>query len=176
MAHNISLLLIGNMIQLRKRNSLPVISNGMEDKLSLTLSPTNYAVHLDMYNMTQAKGGKAPVKKSKWAECKGSLGPNFVPGPNDVICARGQHVWNHIGNKRFRSIVAQYCERYKNVSSKYERTNIVTEIVEVVRSQGNGFVKFDEERGNGPKLGTWLQEKKSVSTFAAAWGTSQVSN
>ena len=36
---------------------------------------------------------------------KPGLGPNFTPGPYDVICARGKQAFQHPGNRYFRSLV-----------------------------------------------------------------------
>lgn len=113
---------------------------------------------------------KVSCTKRQSGKCKGTFGPNFVPGPNDVICARGKTVWNHVGNKRFRAIVDKYCDQYKNVSSKYERSIIVTEIVNAVRAQGNGFVRFDEANGEWVEAGNMAAREKVGQYFRSILG------
>lgn len=81
-----------------------------------------------------------------------SLGSGFVPGPYDVICARGKAAWNHSGNKHFRALIKQNTARYSRVQSKLQRSGIVTEIVDVIRSKGNGFVKQEDDG-----TGRWIE-------------------
>jgi hypothetical protein len=73
-----------------------------------------------------------------------------MPGPFDVICARGKQAYNHEGNRYFRGIVASATEKYSNVESKLQRSMIVTEIVDVIRAKGNGFVRQNDE-------GEWIE-------------------
>merc|ERR1711907_604539 len=70
-----------------------------------------------------------------------------APGPFDVICARGKSAYNHEGNRRFRMIVASAAEKYSKVESKLQRSMIVTDIVDTIRSMGNGFVRRSTETG-----------------------------
>lgn len=83
-------------------------------------------------------------KKSKWLEAARPLHEGFAPRPHDVICARGKKAFNHPGNKYFRTLVQRNTPRYAKVTSKIERSIIVTEIIDEIRSnKGCGFVKFD---------------------------------
>lgn len=89
------------------------------------------------------------------------LAPNFVPGPHDVICARGKEAKNHEGNKRYKALIQQSLEKYSQASSKYEKSIIVTEIIEAVRkaSPNGGFVK--EEGGQWYEVGDHLAREKA---------------
>lgn len=71
------------------------------------------------------------------------LAENFVPGPYDVICARGKQATQHPGNVRFRQIIQQHKEEYSLATNKVERSLIVSRIVDSVRefSPNGGFVK-----------------------------------
>ena len=71
------------------------------------------------------------------------LGPDYVPGAWDVICARGSGAANHQGNLRFREIIAEFVPKYAKATTKIEKSIIVTEIVEMVRDKtpDGGFVK-----------------------------------
>lgn len=76
---------------------------------------------------------------------KRALHPLFQPGPLDVICARGKTAYDHEGNCRFRALVNLHKESYATVSTcKYQKSKIVTEIVNTVRqaSPHGGFVKL----------------------------------
>lgn len=73
------------------------------------------------------------------------LGPDYQPGPFDVICSRGSVPRKHAGNQWFISLVEQNCERYVQASGKMAKSLIVSEILDIVRSNG-GFVKQDEDQ------------------------------
>jgi hypothetical protein len=72
-----------------------------------------------------------------------SLQPSkkLVPGPFDVICARGKQAYNHQGNRYFRQIIHHATEKYSKVESKLQRSMIVTDIVDAIRVKGNGFIR-----------------------------------
>jgi len=72
------------------------------------------------------------------------LGPNFTqPGPYDVICARGAMARDYDGNRRFRALVKSQQAAYSAAQCKYEKSKIVSHIVDTVRraSPQGGFVK-----------------------------------
>ena len=71
------------------------------------------------------------------------LSPSFRPGPFDVLCARGKLAYGAEGNRRFRELVAQHQKNYKACTCKYEKSKIVSHIVNTVRtaSPHGGFVK-----------------------------------
>lgn len=74
----------------------------------------------------------------------------FVPGPFDVICARGKMAYNHEGNRYFRRVVARAADRYSKVESKLQRSMIVTEVLDTIRARGNGFIRQNDR-------GEWVQ-------------------
>lgn len=73
------------------------------------------------------------------------LGPNFQPGPMDVICARGKRAFLHPGNKRFRGVIEARVDKYASAANKFEKTVIVSQIVDEVRqaSPQGGFVRLE---------------------------------
>jgi len=77
------------------------------------------------------------------------LPQGFYPGNYDVMCGRGKVPIDHIGNKRFKIIITNYYERYSNAASRFEKSLIVSEIVDAIRenSCGGGFVKFSPLNG-----------------------------
>ncbi|CAB9509112.1 Nitrilase family, member 2 [Seminavis robusta] len=90
-----------------------------------------------------------------------SLDPKFVPGPYDCICARGKTVKKHPGNLRFLKIVDEYLQKYSTAGSKFEKSLIVSEIIESVRKDnpnGGGFVK--QVKGQWYEAGDYLAREK----------------
>lgn len=74
----------------------------------------------------------------------------LVPGPFDVICARGKQAYNHHGNRYFRQIIHHATEKYSKVESKLQRSMIVTDIVDAIRAKGNGFLRKNSK-------GEWVE-------------------
>lgn len=74
----------------------------------------------------------------------------LVPGPFDVICARGKQAYNHEGNRYFRQIMDGATEKYSQVESKLQRSMIVTDIVDAIRGKGNGFLRKNNK-------GEWVE-------------------
>lgn len=87
---------------------------------------------------------------------------DFTPGPYDVICARGKQAKNHSGNKYYRSLITQAMEKYSNAKNKYEKTLIVSSIVDEVRERSpqGGFVK-QEPDGLWYEVGDHLAREKA---------------
>ena len=73
------------------------------------------------------------------------LPPNYIPGPNDVICARGKAVKSHSGNQQFREKVQNFIGKYSDAATKFEKSLIVSQVVESVgEASPNGglFIKY----------------------------------
>lgn len=89
------------------------------------------------------------------------LGSTFQPGPFDVICARGKSAFQHPGNQRFRSLIESRVEEYASTSNKYEKSMMVSKIVDEIRlaSPGGGFVRSD--KGVWYEVGDAAREKVS---------------
>ncbi len=75
------------------------------------------------------------------------LPSDFVPGPNDVVCARGKSYWGHEGNRRYRSLISMATEKYSTSTNKLEKTLIVSEIVEAIHKKHGRFVKKEKKGG-----------------------------
>lgn len=84
--------------------------------------------------------------QKKPCSCQEKLPESFVPGPLDVICARGKLAKSHPGNQRYQKIIEGYMERYVAATSKLQKMSIISEIVTKVRiaSPDGGFVKLKE--------------------------------
>ena len=61
----------------------------------------------------------------------------FIPGPFDVICGRGKDTLNHEGNKRYKNIVNSLLQKYASATNKFDKTLIVSEVIETVRYSTN---------------------------------------
>lgn len=61
---------------------------------------------------------------------------------NDVLCGRGGATNTHIGNKRFRAVVAEYQEEYLRARKK-EKALIALQVVERIKQNGGRFLKRD---------------------------------
>lgn len=88
------------------------------------------------------------------------LGPHFQPGSFDVICARGNKAYQHVGNQRYRYMIESRMEQYASASNKFEKSLIVTQIVDEVRqaSPGGGFVRY--ENGRWHEIGDHVAREK----------------
>lgn len=69
---------------------------------------------------------------------------------HDVLLGRGAACWNHIGNRRFREIVAQRLQGYESCKSRIEKMVIVSDIADVIVAEGGRFLKQD------PATKTWF--------------------
>jgi hypothetical protein len=58
----------------------------------------------------------------------------FEPSPYSVVCGRGRKSSEAFGNRRLNVIASLYVKRYSNATRKEEKSGIVTEILEVIRS------------------------------------------
>jgi len=100
---------------------------------------------------------------------KRKLAANFTLGEYDVLCARGKKAHNAPGNIRFRDLVATFAEAYAAATCKYEKSKIVTHIVNTVRnsSPSGGFVKQLTEAGvqNWYEVGDRAAKEKVGQTF-----------
>lgn len=75
---------------------------------------------------------------------KAQLPPDFQPSNYCVLCGRGKDCWNSIGNRRFRVIVSIFLLRYAQAESKSMKSQIVSDVVDMVRGAGGHFLKFED--------------------------------
>lgn len=104
--------------------------------------------------LTKQSSNSAYQKRGKTVRTP--LPYDFVPNNYTVLCGRGKEFFNAIGNRRFRIIVDMNLERYSNTQTKSQKSQIVSEIVEIIRGAGGGFVK------QNPKDGSWYEVGDSV--------------
>ena len=65
----------------------------------------------------------------------------MLPGPYDVLVGRGKFIQDHPGNFRYRHVIENHMLRYEQSSKRVEKTNLTSEIVQVVKGYGGRFLK-----------------------------------
>lgn len=91
------------------------------------------------------------------------LGIDFTPNNYTVLCGRGKDCYNSIGNRRFRIIVENYLERYSNATTKSQKSQVVSEVFDVIKHSGGRFVKC--ENGIYYELGETAAREKVGAQF-----------
>jgi hypothetical protein len=83
-------------------------------------------------------------------------------GDDDVLCGRGGGTNTHIGNVRFRAVVAEHQRGYL-VAKRPDKEKIAHDIVKIIQQRGGRFLQKDES-------GTWQQvdEKKATAKAGQA--------
>jgi len=82
---------------------------------------------------------------------------------NDVLCGRGGLTNSHVGNKRFRCVVAEYQLEYLK-ARKNDKKNISREIVTRIKENGGRFL----QRNTGSRVWSVASEKKAVEKTSQA--------
>jgi len=98
---------------------------------------------------------------SKWQKRKETENKNLnqeatkliVPGPFDVLIGKSYMCREHIGNIRYRSLVANHQTQYKNLSS-LDKTAMALMIVGMVKESSGRFLKGDS--------GSWVEVDDKV--------------
>lgn len=72
--------------------------------------------------------------------------------PTDVLCGRGKTSFNHVGNRRFRDIIANSVDKYNSAKSRLEKSMVVHSIVEQVKKVKGRFLKQDRFSGRWYEL------------------------
>jgi len=81
--------------------------------------------------------------------------PNdFIPGEYDVICAKGKAATQHNGNKFYRKLIQHALPIYKDATTKFEKSMIVSEIVDEIRSRSGSSINNVNGHGNGSSSGS----------------------
>lgn len=78
---------------------------------------------------------------------KSLLAQTFEPGEFDIICAKGNFARQHSGNVRYRKMIDQVSKMYGEMTSRSQKTALVNQIIDSVRSKGGAFVKKNDKDG-----------------------------
>lgn len=73
------------------------------------------------------------------------LPENYDPTELDICSGRGKRNWNHAANVAFRTLIQSQVEAYMAAKSKNEKTAIVINILEEMRTKGYHFLKTNKE-------------------------------
>jgi hypothetical protein len=78
------------------------------------------------------------------------LPEDFVPTPYSVVCGRGMKYTKAVGNRRLQVIATMFLHKYSLANRKDDKTEIVTEILEIVKNacpdEHFAFVKYHDGR------------------------------
>lgn len=78
------------------------------------------------------------------------LPEDFQPSAYSVICGRGRKSTEAVGNRRLAVMASLFAQRYSEATKKDEKTNIVSEILETMRSASpnphHAFVRHSNGR------------------------------
>jgi hypothetical protein len=82
---------------------------------------------------------------------KTQLRMEFQFSDYSVVCGRGKGAFNfnHVGNRRFRSLASMFLERYFQADARTAKSVIVSEIIALIRQAGGNFCKY--------KKGVWME-------------------
>jgi hypothetical protein len=83
-----------------------------------------------------------------------ALPADFEPNSYSIICGRGSSCYKAVGNRRFRVIVTMFLEQYSLADTKLAKSNIVSQVMDMIHSSGGSFVKQQQQKGEG---GQWYQ-------------------
>mmetsp|Transcript_30680 Transcript_30680/g.40207 ORF Transcript_30680/g.40207 Transcript_30680/m.40207 type:complete len:192 (-) Transcript_30680:148-723(-) len=83
---------------------------------------------------------------------------------NDVLCGRGGATNNHVGNKRYRSLVSDHQNEYL-LAKKKDKADIAREIVRLVRVRGGRFLR---KGATGTNMWVEVGDKKATEKTSQA--------
>jgi len=89
---------------------------------------------------------------------------DFKPNNATVLCGKGKECYESTGNRRFRVIARIYLESYKLATTKTEKSQVVNEVIKMVRGSGGGFVKVAPD-GSYWEVGDAVAREKVGSHF-----------
>lgn len=89
---------------------------------------------------------------------------DFKPNNATVLCGKGKECYESTGNRRFRVIARIYLESYKLSTTKTEKSQVVNEVIKMVRGSGGGFVKVAPD-GSYWEVGDAVAREKVGSHF-----------
>ena len=80
------------------------------------------------------------------------------PSDHDIVCMRGKAYWNHPGNIAYRHLIEEYKHQYAHAgNSKFEKSLIVTEIIELAKERNGRFVKKTKKGTAAATTPIWVE-------------------
>jgi hypothetical protein len=77
------------------------------------------------------------------------LPPDFQPSEFDVVCGRGKGSYNAPGCKKLRALIREYIPEYTAARTKFDKSTVLSQIVDVFQSQNNYTAKFVKKDPSG---------------------------
>ena len=90
-----------------------------------------------------------------------TLPNDFQPRAMDILCGRGRGVWDHSGNRRFKTMVRAHAEEYSKARTKVDKGALVASMVDRMRESGVLFVKKDTKTKKWCDIGDYLAREKT---------------
>lgn len=93
------------------------------------------------------------------------LPTTFIPRSYDVICAQGKEAKNHSGNIYYRKLITDALDSYSQATSRVEKSQIVTDIVNTVTT--NVYAAGDDSagQGNGGSYGGFIKKDRATGRY-----------
>ena len=100
---------------------------------------------------------------------------SFAPNPTAVVVSKGKKYFKHEGNQMLRRIAASRIGEYAQARTKLDKSLIISEVVDRVRSLG-GFVKLEQVSGCWIQAEDLLCREKTSGVFREALNEYRTSN
>lgn len=98
------------------------------------------------------------------------LPSGYVVSNDDVICGRGSECFHHVGNQRFRRMIADHLDQYQQAETEIDKNIIISTVLDdILRTIPiGGFIKKDLLTGQYVKLDYFASREKTSSAFRKA--------
>jgi hypothetical protein len=120
-------------------------------------SPSAFASQTNDHQRTST----SDLSASRFRTGRSQLEVEFPPSNYSVVCGRGKISFNHVGNRRFRSLARKFIERYSHAERR-AKSAIVSEIIAVIHQAGGMFCKY--QKGKWVEVGDH-QAREKVSSL-----------
>ena len=110
-------------------------------------------------------------KSRQTTSSRAYLDQGYEPSNQDIMCGRGGDLYFHPGNIAFRKILDRNKDRYFAARSKLEKSQIVVEILHVLREMGAKpvkFIRFDDHEQRWYTLNDEAAKQKIGQSIRAA--------
>lgn len=94
-------------------------------------------------------------------------------GANDVLCGRGKISFNHVGNRRFRVIIADSIEDYNAAASRKAKSVVVKRVHDTIRATGGRFLRMNTAHRTWVELGNQRSLEKVSHAIRDATSTNE---
>jgi hypothetical protein len=127
-------------------NSTSLAANAAIGTMSPTSQVPNF-LYLSKYQVT-VPPAIAHLSASKLGDLT-PLPSDYTPGEFDVVCGRGKGSYNAPGCKKLRALIREYIPEYVAARSKFDKTTVLSQIVDAIQSQNNHTAKFVKKDASG---------------------------